>query len=312
MCRITLDVESIADVLFEKAIGPLSRDFDLDSPQSPADLRHKLIAALQQPASDSPLEQQHDASVVMRAAAWALGSNMRRWSRFLTIEPGLREILRGYEPRLITQTNIDMVELKQLLGGQSGRADAAAMIRWARCLSDYPDWHVGVSRLGEALSKCASVSGLTLGRGELHLVLAVFLGDPPSRWRQSAALPDRFQNWSKAEWKAPGMGPTLASEFLRNLGYSMFKPDRHIRRLFDRWVPDLVIAQKEHAVRLAELIHRRNAQSITFLQYGLAGLSMTPRGMSTNATDNLVWALGAYVETKGNESCACYLCEEMS
>ena len=41
---------------------------------------------------------------------------------------------------------------------------------------------------------------------------------------------------------------------------------------------------------------------IVGLKFSLAGMAVTPKGCSFTRADNLVWALGAYVEKKNKES----------
>src|SRR5437016_9366218 len=102
--------------------------------------------------------------------------------------------------------------------------------------------------------------------------------------------------------KGPGMGPTLASEFLRNLRLTGFKPDRHVRRLFSRWFPDLALAITPRARELSRLLGTESRDIIEFFLFALVGPAVTPAGTAWSHVDNLVWALGAYVEKKGRES----------
>jgi len=105
-----------------------------------------------------------------------------------------------------------------------------------------------------------------------------------------------------ADWKLAGMRAVLGSEFLRNLGWSGFKPDRHVTRLFRRWFPDVVKASEPRAAQLAELIGRKSRDLPTYLTYSLVGIAVTPAGHALSEADNLVWVLGAYLERKGAES----------
>ena len=65
--------------------------------------------------------------------------------------------------------------------------------------------------------------------GEVVPVLAAFLGSPSRRAKKRWLPPSGVESW-----KAPGMQLALASEFLRNLHWDGFKPDRHIRRMMGR------------------------------------------------------------------------------
>lgn len=110
----------------------------------------------------------------------------------------------------------------------------------------------------------------------------------------------------KVKW--PGMGFALGSEFLRNLGWSGFKPDRHIKRLFHCWIGtrlDADIAPTSEIVQM--LIGRRDSLTTENAKYSLIGVEVSPPGYSFSEIDNLVWLLGAYVERKGKESGCNYL-----
>jgi len=132
--------------------------------------------------------------------------------------------------------------------------------------------------------------------------VAAFIGAPPSDRRLAVCLPGLERPAGLASWKAPGMGPTLASEFLRNLGWNGFKPDRHIQRLFSLWFPDVVEGCRERAVELAALLGTRAKDVVAFFTFSLVGHAVTPPGRTLSEVDNLVWALGAYVEKTGRES----------
>ena len=95
-------------------------------------------------------------------------------------------------------------------------------------------------------------------------------------------------------------------ETLRNLRWSGFKPDRHIKRLFRLWFPDVIEACTTHAQDLAKMIYSSSKDCREFLTFSLAGMAVTPQGHSFTEVDNLIWALGAYVEKKGKESTTCY------
>jgi hypothetical protein len=140
--------------------------------------------------------------------------------------------------------------------------------------------------------------------------IVAFLAYPPSsRWPGYYVLRTTGVTDDPSELKLPGMGPALGSEFFRNLGWSGFKPDRHVMRLLDRWAPEVVEAQRPVARRLAEVVGRHDRGTLDYLAYSLAGQAMTPSGTKFSVADNLVWALGAYVEKKGKESEREYVCQ---
>jgi hypothetical protein len=113
-----------------------------------------------------------------------------------------------------------------------------------------------------------------------------------------------------AERKFAGMGFPICCEFFRNLGWSGFKPDTHITRLFDHWQSTLGLALDDYLPRarvLAGYVGRTDSELVKYVQYGLAGIDLTPVGVSPSRADNLIWLLGKYGETKGYESDGPYL-----
>ncbi len=136
----------------------------------------------------------------------------------------------------------------------------------------------------------------------MFLCVVGFLGYPPERWLKRAQLPDPWKARTAAQWKLPGMGYALTSEMLRNLRWDGFKVDRHIMRLLGNWVPDLVQASRPRALELAELIGTKNRSLLDVLEYSLAGMQLSPQGIPRGHVDNMIWALGAYVEKRGLET----------
>lgn len=98
---------------------------------------------------------------------------------------------------------------------------------------------------------------------------------------------------ARDDWKLPGMGFALASEFLRNLQWRGFKPDTHVKRLLDDWLKDQLRSFEDRASELAAAVGVRTKEARENIQYGLAGLFITPSGESPSKIDNLVWLIGA-------------------
>jgi hypothetical protein len=96
------------------------------------------------------------------------------------------------------------------------------------------------------------------------------------------------------------MGFPLGSEFLRNLGWNGFKPDRHVRRLLRAWVPDLIATHEKESIRLGSLAGRHEKSVREDLQLCLAGNALSSDENHLR-TDNLIWLIGAYVETARNQ-----------
>ena len=116
---------------------------------------------------------------------------------------------------------------------------------------------------------------------------------------------------SLAARKFRGMGFPIACEFLRNLGWSGFKPDVHITRLFDHWTHTLGLPIDDfrpRATELADLAGRgRSSEMTRHAQYSLAGIDLTPADITVSEADNLIWLLGKYIERRGRESNLSYV-----
>ncbi|MFB3089026.1 MAG: hypothetical protein ACE10E_12065, partial [Acidiferrobacterales bacterium] len=65
---------------------------------------------------------------------------------------------------------------------------------------------------------------------------------------------------------------------------------RHIKRLFRLWFPDVIEACTARAQELAKLIPSSSKDCREFLKFSLAGMAVTPQGHSFTEVDNLVWA----------------------
>lgn len=236
---------------------------------------------------------------VFRAGVRALASNSRAWSTFLKYEPTLTRLLLEYDPagvkRAVETNRLGLPELKACLPGQTSTADARAILKWAEYLPGNSEYYPALVDLRHSFVEAG------VADHELTPLVAGFLGKVTPRRRQRVPPPTGM-----ASWKLPGMGPVLGSEFLRNLRWSGFKPDRHIKRLFLRWFPDVVETCLPRTYELAGLIGTAAADLREFLLFSLVGASVTPEGHTFTEVDNLVWALGAYVEKKGKESDARY------
>jgi hypothetical protein len=294
----TLDLDRIASRLFgdERVLERIRRDYGLGPLRSPEDLIAGIVGAFgQMPSSGGQDERAPSDRVVFRAAVRALASNSRTWTSFLRGEDRLTALLHGYDPRAVAAAcdagALDVADLRRCLPGQTGSADARAIVAWARLLAGGPDLRSALWGLRRELAR----EGVK--NEELTPVVAVFLGAPSGEMERRRTPP---RGWPG--WKVPGMGPVLASELLRNLRWSGLKPDRHIKRLLDRWFPDVVAAVIGRAQDLADAIGGRTKGVVEFLTYSLAGSAVTPTGRSITEMDNLLWALGAYLERRGKES----------
>lgn len=293
-----LNLERISEKLFEsrEIREKLCRDYCIEDIDDPVKMADSLVSSMGQVRlSDSSTEYLEDNRTVFRAAALALASNMRQWSRFLSRRLKFESLLEQYDPISFSRAlEVDGARLRDVadcLGGQTGWGDAKAMAKWATMLARAADYFNELNELKRDMQ--AGVDDR-----EVVPVLAAFLGSPRKRLEKKRSPPSGMESW-----KAPGMGMVLASEFLRNLHWAAFKPDRHINRLLGRWFPEVVRKKSERADTIArEILYCGSKDVITALTYSLAGMTVTPKGCNFTKADNLVWALGAYVEKKNRES----------
>ena len=291
----------------------ICRDYSLDArPDSAEVLVHALWREFGQAPVAAPLDLEPSNRTVFQAAVRSIGSNSRPWSTYLRLEPELVARLFDLDPvavkRAVGAGELDVKSLKPFLPGQSSSGDAFAILRWAQRLAGPLKFHdelrVVASKF-QALAEHELADGLQ--QGELFLCVVGFFGYPPNRWLKKADLPAMWQGRSPEQWKLPGMGYALTSEMLRNLGWDGYKADRHIMRLLGRWAPEVIEASKPRARALAQLIGSENRDLLDVLEFSLAGMQLAPDGVPRSHVDNLIWALGAYVEKKGRESDTDYL-----
>ena len=295
-----LDIERISQRLFEnKEIREkLCKDYCIEDIGDPVKMADSLVSSMGQVGTcDSSTEYPENNRTVFRAAALALASNRRQWSIFLGRRVKFKRLLEQYDPIAFSRAvEVDCARIRDVadcLGGPTwfARRDADAMVMWANMLAKVADYFNALNELKRDMQ--ASVDD-----GEVVPVLAALLGSPRKRLEKKQPPPSGVESW-----KAPGMGMILASEFLRNLHWAGFKPDRHIQRLLERWVPEVVRKVSERAEFLArEVLCCGSKDVITGLKYALAGMAVTPKSCAVTKADNLVWALGAYVEKKNRES----------
>lgn len=269
------------------------RDYGINF--EPATL-HELVTAvlgqLEQEPAPRPLEQTISNAGVFRAAAKALGSNSRAWVTFLKNGRRLSDLLSGYDPirthLAFERGELSLDHLKTYLPGQSSSADARAILRWAQLLTEVEHYYRFIQDLDIAFRRLSKERyGEPPDDADLLLCLVGYLGQPPSRWEGSRYLGTRSQRVHADQHKTPGMGYVLASEFLRNLRWNGFKPDRHVQRLFDRWFPGQGASVKGKAQRLQSLIGRNTKDLNVYLTYSLVGSMATPESVPFSQADNL-------------------------
>lgn len=302
------DIGAIKAALLEqpRVRARLSRDYGLAAHFDDESFFAALLAALDQKPIADPLNHALGPAAVYRAAVHSLGSNSRAWVSFIKREPELAALLCGYDPGAVADEvqsgALSADAIRQFFPGVTGRADAKAALDWALRLSarDFPQ---EVRSLYDAITvrRQAIGAGAVDPSHRMPMIVA-FLAKPPAAWSGAEFLCEDTRPLAASEWKLAGMGAILGSEFFRNLGWSGFKPDRHVKRFLLLWAPEVVEKAAPGARRLADIIAVRDRETVEFLTYSLAGQALTPEGVEHSVADNLVWALGAAVEKKGKES----------
>lgn len=310
-----INVEAIKQRLFADPVvrAKIVRDYGINfEPENPHELASAVLGQLEQEPAPRPLEQTISNAGVFRAATKAIGSNSRAWATFLKAERRLSDLLSDYDPvrthLAFERGELSLGQLRTCLPGQSSSKDAGAILLWAQLLTEVEHYYGFIQDLGSSFRRLSKERyGEPLNDAELMLCLVGYLGQPPSRWEGSRYLGARSQGIPLAQHKTPGMRYVLASEFLRNLRWNGFKPDRHVQRLFDRWFLARSASVQGKVQRLRSLIGRNTKDLNTFLTHSLVGATVTPDDVPLSQADNLVWLLGAYVEKKRIESTQNYL-----
>ncbi|WP_285182276.1 hypothetical protein [Rhodococcus sp. MEB032] len=311
-----LDYDLVGERLFSnyKVRAKIERDYSLptDAATSSQFLDY-AVRYLDQEAMDTPLAQTYSNQQVFKAAVNALGSNSRNWASFVKVrDQHLEGLLYDFDPEkthtAILDGTLTLADIREHLSGQGGTGDAKAIIRWAKLLTDHPNYYDQILGIARAFVALAEDAGFQLDNQHLMMILAGYLISPPRRWPGEKHLDSGLVRMMHRERDLPGMGYPLASEFLRNLHWNGFKPDRHITRLLGLWVPETRETVEEDVDRLCALIGSKNRSLKYFLRYSLVGVAITPDGNYSRA-DNLIWMLGAYLEKKNKESNVEYIHE---
>ena len=239
----TIDLDKVTEACFSDDLirSRICDDFGIEDRGTARDLAEKLIGALGQRSPvghswESRLENRR----VFQAAVFSIGSNSRKWATFLKHERQLAHLLSEYDPaavRASLQSGVSIEEdIRKCLPGQSTGGDVRAILRWAELLGDSAPYYDSLIDLRRKVTASPHVR-----ESEAVPVVAGILGVGTKTVAKRWPPPDGL-----VTWKAPGMGFVLACEFLRNLYWDTFKPDRHIQRLFlAAGFPEVPTARKE-------------------------------------------------------------------
>lgn len=281
-----LNGTAIAEALYDKALPRLLREYNLqETPATPEALVEVLLQNLDQPAIEDLGASQVTNSDVYRAAVRSLGSGMRSWTKFIANENTLMAALGNpgaYDPEAAASK--DPADLIRFVPGINQGSTAQAIIDWANLLTQEPSYNSRILELHDQVRALGSEELEDFTPSEAMIVITCL---------QAAGPPQAWKGTRLAKW--PGMGYALGSEFLRNLGWNGFKPDVHIMRLLGAWAEDVVETQGQRARRLVKLAGRSDQELIKVAKYALAGIAITPTGMTYSEADNLLWLLGSQV-----------------
>lgn len=307
-------IEVIKKKLFENQNirNRILRDYSVAStPKTPEELAELVTGRIGQISKTKKLDQPRSNNVVFQAAVKALASNSRSWANFLRFEPVLRDLLGNYSASYTDAAfnagRLNNESIKRCLPGQSSRNDTNAIIKWASILNRQDSYYDVILRLSSDLMDYSLVIfKKPISESRLPLVIVGVLAGPSKSSTPSFIKKHKEQLLWQGN-KLPGMSYILASEFMRNLHWNAFKPDRHIKRLFDIWCPDILKKYDSEVRDLMHLIGDERNDLETYLKYSIAGIELSPENLSISYVDNLVWLLGAYVEKKGRESTTEYI-----
>ena len=284
-------------------------DYSLNPQNNAADFLSSVIEKLEQLPRSDFLTASIDNRDIFRAAVRAIGSNSRSWSSFVKNEYQIEEILSNYQYLSVNQASedgiFDVNKLADLLPGQTKNSDAKAIIKWAHMLDAYPNFYDKLKTVAAYFR--TQLDTHLISREHLFLAVVAFYCNPTISGNHSNKIFQSSISTNHELTKLPGMQFALLSEFLRNIGWDGFKPDRHIQRLFKMWHPIEDREVMESVQKLCILLGTHSRDVKEFLYCSLLGRKLAPKGIAISVVDNMVWLLGSYVEKKGKESTIDYL-----
>ncbi len=160
------------------------------------------------PGSGPPISDRQ----AFEAFTLALLSGNTRWERIEAIRASLGDRFSGFDPHAFAHVS---------------DADIEQIVDWFRAQ------RAGSARLRDSLLRLRQTAAVLAGE-EHHdsadeMIRAAFKEAGEASERIALLLgKDR-------KWKLPGFGIALAAEALRNLGFDLSKPDRHVLRAMGSW-----------------------------------------------------------------------------
>ncbi len=234
---------------------------------------------------------------IFKAGVLAIGSNSRPWHLFLGNLPKISDALYHFDAiavKNVTSPEEDRrkvaSQIKKLLGGITAGRDSTSILTFATSLASNPTYADDLKEAGDWFRHF--LNNFTEHRvleSSVTICVALLLGNKACR-RRALFHNDKIQ-------KIDGMGVTLATEFLRNLGWPAFKPDRHIRETLSHWYTPETRTQYAGPIaqRVAQAFGGLTQLDLELVEIAALGAVATPPAMELNVADQLVWLYRATV-----------------
>ena len=298
-----LNIAAVQDALFANWATIAPKYPTLGTPGTSQEMADGLIKILDQHEQADPIGAIVPAPRVFEQVVRAIGSSQTDWSVFLRRLPVIEKCLHGFQPDKVAAVLNEggtageqlRATLKASLQSVYAQAQVDGICGWASILAEDPDHYGHIQRLAAALQANNRTIG-TNARTTAALA-AIIGGEDKLPGKVTSYLASIGVQTPTGGWKSPGMRFALAAEFLRNVGWPGFKPDTHIMRLFEQWIPNVLEQAADDAREMANSLGFGDQTTIKNIQFSLAGLAITPDGTSPSVADNLLWLLGSQVHT---------------
>jgi hypothetical protein len=267
----------------------IRKDYRIESSLFGEALESHLFEALGQ-MQQEPAKAMWSNDAVFEKAVRAIGSNSRPWASFLSGFGKLQSELLNFDVTKVSERFIQdgfdgyAERLRPHLRGLTSGKDSRAILLLAQMLAARPAYYdelrAAYTYFWEFLSKSNSIFQV---EAATTVCVALLIGN-----RQYEGL---AKSKIGVGYKIVGMGIPLASEFLRNLGWTGFKPDRHVVEMLEKWYSD----EEQEALigsdvaRIRQILGQISSLDLRLLRKSLLGAKTTPPGTPINQADHLVW-----------------------
>ncbi len=255
------------------------------------ELANSLVASLGQAAKDNPESLTKSNSAVFKAAVLAIASSSTKWSYIQKKKKKIASTLCDFDPQSVQNSPRDEIQqaIVDLLPGQNQTANANAILAWAKLLSNKSSFYNKV--ICNTYAEIIDRPSWSKIDPDKHYPMAVLC--------MAGIFANPVNDWAKLkQYKFPGMLVPIACEFLRNLGWDGFKPDRHINRIVALWERELRDQHGEKVdeslCHLRDIIDTSSKTTLCPIKSAIYAIYATPKGVSYSETDNLLWAFVSY------------------